>query len=176
MGSVRYVEAPNEWTREPYDELHYEFRYKVFLAGGITGCPDWQARARRLFEEEAASRDMNVALLNPRRANFDVGDPTAAETQIRWEHKWLRRVHIVMFWFPGSDPPQPQPIALYELGGFVHGYIKPYVVGVEPNYCRRFDIVTQLGLSQPDIAIHNSLVETVRAVFDEFDRFNDEVF
>jgi hypothetical protein len=33
----------------------------VFLAGGITGCPDWQAELVRMLA------DVPVALLNPRR-------------------------------------------------------------------------------------------------------------
>ena len=48
----------------------------VFLAGGITGCVDWQ--------KEIASRlrDLPLVLLNPRRANFPINDPSAASQQI----------------------------------------------------------------------------------------------
>lgn len=52
----------------------------VFLAGGITGCPDWQAAVVRMVG------DANVVLLNPRRENFPMDDPKASLDQILWEH------------------------------------------------------------------------------------------
>lgn len=91
----------------------------VFLAGGITGCPDWQAEAA------AALGDLNVVLLNPRReATPWRGD--AAE-QIGWEYHGPRRADLVLFWFPASR--SVQPISLYELGVHAAGR-KPIVVGV----------------------------------------------
>jgi hypothetical protein len=50
---ARYVECPDE-----YDGVGSS----LFLAGGITGCPDWQADLR------AQLGDLPLALLNPRRA------------------------------------------------------------------------------------------------------------
>lgn len=47
----------------------------VFLAGGITDCPDWQDEATRLFA------DMDVAVLNPRRENFPIHDPNACSAR-----------------------------------------------------------------------------------------------
>ena len=43
----------------------------LFLAGGISKCPDWQAEAVK----EAAY-------------------------QIRWKYEFLRRARVVLFWFP----------------------------------------------------------------------------
>ena len=39
-----YYESPAD-----YDPMEITIRPAVFLAGGITGCPDWQAQARRLI-------------------------------------------------------------------------------------------------------------------------------
>src|SRR5882724_7144555 len=95
-----YIEAPAQYTGAGPS---------VFLAGGITGCPGWQ--------DHAASRlgDLPLAVLNPRRADFPIDDPSAAEAQIAWEHRHLRRAAAALFWFPSETL---CPITLYELGAF----------------------------------------------------------
>jgi hypothetical protein len=140
-----YIEAPNEWRgTEP----------SVFLAGGITDCPDWQAEARLQLEND-------VVVLNPRRENFPIDDPSAAMEQVTWEFKHLARARKILFWF--ASGPSPQPIALYELGR--HAALHhPLVVGVDPNYVRRADVIIQLGLARPSLQIHKTLKETCEAV------------
>ncbi len=139
---AEYVEAPTEYAGG---------RPAVFLAGGITDCPDWQAIAREYFA------DLSVAILNPRRANFPIHDPNAAHAQVDWEFRHLRRADVVLFWFPAS--PSPQPIALYELGAHAAGG-KPIAVGVEPGYLRSTDVVLQLGHVRPAVPVFSSLART----------------
>lgn len=134
-----YVEAPDEYTG---------VRSAVFLAGGITDCPDWQADAREMLE------GLPVVVLNPRRANFPIHDPSAAAAQIDWEFRHLRRADVVLFWFPAS--PSPQPIALYELG-FHASAGKPLAVGAEPGYPRRTDVLEQLAHARPEVKVHDTL-------------------
>lgn len=62
---MRYVEA-----LEMFESLSGHMN--LFLAGGITGCPDWQQELVQLL------RDADLILLNPRRAHFPMADPTAA--------------------------------------------------------------------------------------------------
>lgn len=139
---MSYVEAPQEYTGAPP---------ALFLAGGITDCPDWQADARRHLAHVPA------ALLNPRRAAFPIDDPDAAEGQIDWEFRHLRRADVVLFWFPAGAA--LQPIALYELG--VHAATgKPVAVGAEPGYPRRLDVVLQLGHLRPTVRVWDSLTGT----------------
>ena len=88
----RYVEPPAEFVGEGA---------AVFLAGGITGCEDWQSRARALLAPTGAW------ILNPRRAHFPLDDPTAAPHQIDWEFRHLRRADVVLFWFPATAGPLP---------------------------------------------------------------------
>src|SRR3954464_2254024 len=97
---MRYIEAPAEWDG---------YGPSVFLAGGITDCPDWQTEMVELL----ADTELNV--LNPRRANFPIKDPGAAEAQISWEHRYLRRAGMISFWFPKETL---CPIVLYELGAW----------------------------------------------------------
>jgi hypothetical protein len=121
----------------------------LFLAGGITGCPDWQ---REMIAHLAKSR---FDLLNPRRAAFPIADPSAADEQIRWEHEHLRRADAILFWFAAE---QLQPIALYELGAWSMTK-KPLFVGADPGYARRRDVEIQTGLVRPDVVVVSSLDE-----------------
>lgn len=121
----------------------------VFLAGGITGCSDWQAEARRQLDS------LPVAILNPRMADFPIHDPSAAAAQIAWEFEHLRRADIILFWFPDSGP-IVQPIVLYELGA--HAAMgKPIAVGCDPGYARRADVVLQLSHVRPDVVVRDNL-------------------
>ncbi|MFI5892060.1 nucleoside 2-deoxyribosyltransferase domain-containing protein [Actinoplanes sp. NPDC051513] len=140
-----YVEAPAalERTTKPV----------LFLAGGITGCPDWQAGVLELL----GAADIVVA--NPRRANFPIHDPGAAYEQIRWEFELLRRADAVLFWFAGG--PSLQPIALYELGAHAANPAKRIAVGADPGYARRPDVLIQLGLVRPGLTVHDDLGDVV---------------
>ena len=99
---ARYVECPEEYVANAGEQ-------SLFLAGGITGCADWQAALRGLLAEAP------LALINPRRATYDFGDLAAAEQQIAWEFRHLRAATMISFWFAAE---QIQPISLYELGAW----------------------------------------------------------
>lgn len=143
--SAGYVEAP---------EVYAGHGPSIFLAGGITDCPDWQADAVALLAGVPA------VILNPRRKQFDVRDERVAEEQIRWEHDHLTRATVVLFWF--AEGPSPQPIALYELGGLACGG-RPIAVGAHPGYRRRRDVEVQLSLSRPGLVVRSDLAATVAA-------------
>jgi hypothetical protein len=137
---VRYIEAP-----EPYDGPGPV----LFLAGGISNCPDWQADAAAMLSDQD-----DLTVLNPRRAAFT--EDTAVE-QIIWEHTHLHRADVILFWFTDGSL---QPIALYELG--VHATLGvPLAVGADPAYPRRLDVEVQLSLARPALTIHRTLAETV---------------
>jgi len=121
----------------------------VFLAGGITGCPNWQQEIVHLFDET------DMILLNPRRENFPIDDPQAAREQITWEYHHLRRADAILFWFPRETL---CPIVLYELGAWsmtsgVLAVRKPIFVGVHPEYKRRQDVEIQTRLERPGVRI-----------------------
>lgn len=122
---------------------------QIFLAGGITGCPDWQAEAIAAFSELGAA----VTLYNPRRALFPIHDPTAAEDQITWEYRMLTAADAVLFWFPADTL---CPIVLYELGAQSKTN-KVLFVGTDPAYARRTDVVVQLRLARPEVVVRDSL-------------------
>ncbi len=131
---MKYVEAPTEYLGK---------ERSLFLAGGITGCPDWQADLIDLLT------DTDLVLLNPRRTNFPLHEQKFAQEQIEWEYEHLRKADAISFWFPKETV---CPIALYELGAYSKRN-KPLFIGVHPEYARRRDIEIQTRLERPEIKI-----------------------
>ena len=144
---MRYVECPE--VQPLAENVH-----SLFLAGGITGCPDWQSEMVEML------RDSDWMLFNPRRKDFPLTDPTAAAEQIRWEYDHLRKASAILFWFPCEAL---CPIALYELGAWSMTN-KPPFVGVHPEYERRRDIEIQTALVRPEVRVLNSLSDLVGLV------------
>jgi len=141
-----YIEAPNE-------QLPLS-RPSIFMAGEVTGCPDWQQELRELLQDRP-----NGTLVNPRRKNFPIDDPNAAKAQIAWEEKWLRKVDYISFWFCKETL---CPIVLFELGTCMYRGT-PIIIGIEPDYAREQDVRIQTSLymrcwqSLPDRQFETSL-------------------
>jgi len=140
-----YVPPTTEYTGD---------RASLFLAGGISDCDPWQTSMVELLA------GTSLAVLNPRRAKWVTKNREAAEVQIGWEFRHLRRATARLFWFPCETV---CPIALYELGGWTKTY-EPLFVGMDPAYPRRFDLEVQLRLARPDIEIVLSLEELAKQV------------
>jgi hypothetical protein len=139
---MRSIEAPAIYTPAAGE-------HSIFLAGGITGCHDWQQDMVRLLA------DSDLVVLNPRRPDFPMDNPAAAEAQIRWEFEHLRLADMIAFWFPCETL---CPITLYELGAWAMTS-KPLFVGVHPDYQRRLDVEMQLALARPDVRVVSSLAD-----------------
>lgn len=122
----------------------------VFLAGGITNCPNWQ----QIVIKELDNCTGGI-LFNPRRENFPIHDPNAAVEQIKWEYDALMMCDIFTMWF--CNAPSEQPICQYELGRYFCRYqlgrIKKVVIGVEPGYKRERDVLIQLRLADPNVHV-----------------------
>lgn len=155
---MRYVESPEVLEQKAGTT-------SVFLAGGITGCPDWQTE----IAGELGNVD-KLILLNPRRANFLTHDPGAALEQITWEHEHLRKADAILFWFPCETI---CPIVLYELGAWSMTD-KPIFVGVHPKYQRRQDVEIQTDLTRPDVEIVYSLQELADQVTQRLPEYLDD--
>ena len=123
----------------------------VFLAGGITNCPDWQQKILGLLSDEL------ISVVNPRRKNFPIEDPNAAQEQIEWEFHRLNQCDIFSMWF--SDADSDQPICMYELGRHLvlhQDHPETIVIGVEPGYRRAQDVIIQSGLVDSSIPLRIS--------------------
>jgi len=140
--SVFYVEA----LKDARNVTTFRPTFKVFLAGGITGCPNWQAEVvaqMRLIGGFGEDSLPDILLMNPRRVNFPIHDPRAAQAQIKWEYDHLRQADAISFWFA---PETIQPIVLFEYGYWL-GQGTPLIVGVDPKYQRREDVLVQTKLT-----------------------------
>ncbi len=146
---MHYIDAPIEY------DGHLP---SIFLAGGITGCELWQSQISEMLSNE------DIAVLNPRRENFPMSDPDAAEEQIRWEFRHLARATAALFWFP---PQSLCPIALYELGKWSAGS-RPLFVGTDPGYQRQVDVKIQTALARPDVSVVHSLQDLSEQVITHF--------
>jgi len=140
------VEAPKEY----YGLLRNRWP-SLFIAGGITGCEDWQKALIQSLQRE------EIIIYNPRRENFPIGDSSASEVQICWEFDKLLKADIVSFWFAfGTD----NPIVLYELGMWGNSQPgRPIVVGVDEKYTRKTDVLFQTSLARPEIRVARTFAE-----------------
>lgn len=145
---MRVVEAPNS----------YPERVDLFLAGGISNCPDWQNEALRMLATE------EITVLNPRRSvPFE---EHMSNQQIRWEYEALRAADTVLFWFPKETL---CPITLFELGVFSQRPDTRLVVGTDPEYARRLDVLVQMELARPEVVVHDSL----QALISDYKNLNE---
>ncbi len=147
-----YIESPQTLI----DNFNGRKNKILFLAGGISGCPDWQQEMRKMLELT------DLVVLNPRRADFPIGDPSAAQQQIAWEHAALRFADMILFWFPFETI---CPIVLYELGAWSMTE-KPIFVGVHPQYSRKQDVRIQTGLVKPEVKIVGSVAALAKQVME----------
>lgn len=109
---------------------------QLFIAGGISGCPDWQQQLVQMLNE------CPCAIFNPRRDNFDTTNPAMAYDQIIWEEHHLELANHLSFWFPAETL---CPITLFELGKYVNTSQRLFI-GMDRNYKRRFDVETQVKI------------------------------
>lgn len=149
--SARYFEAPHRYHPGADDDA-------IFLAGGITGCPNWQAEAAALIYLAAPE----IIVLNPHRANFPIGDKTAGAEQVEWEQEHLHLFNVVtLFWFPASDPAvTTQPIAMFELGQAL-GEHRRMAVGADVGYPRYEDVHLLTRCAYKSLPVCDSLGSTV---------------
>jgi hypothetical protein len=146
------VECPNEIRQV---RLHPS----VFIAGGITGCGEWQ------FDLIDQIKDIeNLIVYNPRRRNFPIDDPSAAKQQIVWEYDKLMLSDIIVMHFPKATL---CPICLYELGKWINSSAaKNAIVTIEHGYARTNDVIIQTSLARPDVKVfvgsQEECVETMR--------------
>ena len=142
---MNYIEAPNEYEGKDVS---------VFLAGGITGCPDWQK------EMVDKLKDLSITIFNPRRKNFPTDDPNAGENQVKWEFKHLHKATVISFWFPKETL---NPITLFELGSWLVSDKKIFI-GIHPDYEKKSTIFVQIKLVRPEVEIVSSLEDLAEQI------------
>jgi len=151
------IEAPNEiYSTENNSNV------KLFLAGGIQQCENWQN-----YVITELNIIPNLTIYNPRRKDFPIWDPIAAEIQITWEFNHLRDSSFIFFWFAKGSL---NPIVLYELGMWGNSNPdQPIILGVDPLYERKQDVVIQTQLAKPGLPIYDSIGDMIKVVFELFE-------
>jgi len=135
-----YVEAPEIYCPDG--------RQSIFLAGGIMGQPNWQKELSQILLKAT-----DLAVLNPRRQDFQIDNKKESRNQIRWEFEHFRKTNAICFWFP---PATLCPITLFELGAWLSSN-KVLFIGVDIDYKRRRDVEIQVELARPDLQVFHSL-------------------
>ena len=153
---MRVCQAPNR-----VDWYEVAKRKSIFLAGGITGCDDWQTDLVCELQNlnDSGLFDLGgLVIFNPRRDNFDVMDMATTIEQIKWEHKCLEKCDICSFFFPASE--SVQPITLYELGRHLGDHTS--VVSIQEGYKRAEDVKIQLALDGNSCVVYHDYYEAIR--------------
>jgi hypothetical protein len=134
-----------EYVEIPQIPKHSNPRPWLFLGGGITGCREWQKEVAGALEEYPYG-----TILNPRRAFWDMNDDSIGEEQVRMEHSNIFQADIFSIWFSSETV---QPICMFELGVALTRFrmndqrLKALVIGVDPDYERKFDVDLQTELA-----------------------------
>ena len=145
---MKYIECPEIYSKERNEK-------SLFIAGGITGCENWQNDFVTSLKNE------NLVILNPRRKNF-INDEENSIAQIKWEYGHLKKASAVSFWFTSETL---CPITLYELGK-AQAMKKLVFLGVHPDYKRKFDLEVQTSLIRPESKIVYSLNDLLKQVIE----------
>lgn len=141
---MKVITAPTDYIMKP-DEI------SVFLAGGITNCPDWQ---EDVITELGSYNDTDkLVIFNPRRDNFPIDKPTDATEQIEWEFTQLENMDIFSMYFSAGK--SDQPICMYELGRnivrmqtrFPMDWEDRIIISAERDYKRLQDVIIQTNLA-----------------------------
>src|SRR3989344_256492 len=142
---MKYIQCPEIYTGK---------EKSIFIAGGLTNCPDWQAKLVELLKDE------KIVLINPRRDDFDASKSSIDEEQISWEFDHIEKADAVSFWFPKETL---CPITLYELGKEISSG-KQIFIGIHPEYKRKKDVEIQSKLANSKVKIVYSLKDLGKEV------------
>ena len=145
---TKVIEAPQKFFNKNLTSL--------FLAGGITNCPDWQQDLIKLLKDQD-----DLVIYNPRRKNFPIHDPNAAKQQITWEYNYLKQCDMISFWFSKGSL---NPIVLYELGMHGNSSDRLIFVGMDEEYERKQDVIIQTKLARPEIKVVYSLEDLAKQI------------
>ena len=145
---------------------------KVFLAGGICKCIQWQDMVIDRFGDEIQidnSTYNELYLLNPRRTDW-IEEPGAAERQIEWEFDMIERCDVFTMYFAGGE--SDQPICMYELGRnllrmryeYPTTWKERIVITCNKDYKRLNDVITQVRLATDGLVKVNVVEGDERSV------------
>lgn len=147
---IKVIVAPDELYT-----LSKRKSIKVFIAGGISNCHNWQEDFIELCKVKI-KKEHHILFYNPRRDSLDKTNKAEAENQIVWEFEHLEQSDRIIFWFAKGSL---NPTALYMLGRSIGK--KEIIIGIDPEYERKVDIEFQAKLAGYKKKIVYSIIELV---------------
>ena len=152
----------------PEDIICLPTEVKCFLGGGITNCPEWQNEVASNFAKYDAKFPGELdrlVVFNPRRENFPIDDPNAAQQQISWEFNWLQKMDVFSMLFSAGE--SDQPICMYELGRnlqrmamrFPTDFAERVVISCDPSYKRAQDVKIQTQLAFSEFGVAPTIID-----------------
>ena len=143
----------------PEHKYLYPSAVKVFLAGGIQKCPEWQRQIIGSLTYDyneimpfdyGVNRD--IVVMNPRRVEW-LNEPGAAQKQIEWEFDMIEKCDLFTMYFANSE--SDQPICMYELGRnlermkqrFPNDWYDRIIITCDSKYKRVKDVIVQTALA-----------------------------
>lgn len=133
---MKVITAP-EYYAPKNDEI------TVFLAGGITDCPNWQKEVITRLYSLPAEKTEHLVIFNPRRDEWpDNVDKEEIRRQINWEADYICQSDIFSMYFTNTEK-SDQPICFYELGRYT-GHFD--IVSYQYGFKRDTDVDCQLEL------------------------------
>lgn len=164
---IQFIESPNDvMTKCPI---------KLFLAGGIQNCRDWQSDIieKMSIDSENKIHDYlsNVIVYNPRRQNFPIHIKEESVKQIIWEYDKLKKSDIISFWFAAGSL---NPIVMFEYGKFITNNNIKIVLGIDEDFPRKTDVEIQTKLERADININYNFGDFYYNILTELKKLNKE--
>jgi hypothetical protein len=148
---IEIIRAPSETTSEGI---------KLFIAGGIRNCPQWQnlliekLQNEEEIKEEIGDSDIKIIIFNPR-----CNDIPEEEAQVKWEYNKLKQSDIISFWFSEGSV---NPITLFEYGSHID--TTNLIVGCHENYERKSNVIIQTSLARPDLKVNENFEDFYKEI------------
>ena len=138
---------------------------KVFLAGGICNCIQWQEMIIKKFLNDGNELDdtcrpkirlsedyRDLYILNPRREDW-LDKPGEDVKQIEWEYDMIEKCDVFTMYFAGGE--SDQPICMYELGRNIERMKQKFpktwhnriIITCDESYKRLKDVLVQTRLA-----------------------------
>lgn len=140
-------------TAPEYKYFHPD-TLKIFLAGGICNCVQWQDKVIDFLKTHTIDNlsYFHTCILNPRRTDW-LDTPGEATRQIEWGFDMIERCDMFTMYFAGGE--SDQPICMYELGRnilrmqdkFPYDWRHRIVITCDSSYKRLNDVLIQVGLA-----------------------------
>lgn len=139
----------------------------IFLAGPITGAPDWQTKVIELIHDI----DPNIIIASPRLKYFD--GSFAYERQVDWETHYLRLAGgngAILFWLAAQTVETPgrayAQTTRFELAEWKVRHERDgakLAIGIEEGFGSARYIRRRFSQDAPDVKIVDSLEELCRS-------------